>query len=481
MSEKFTTLVIRGEALRELLKSESAPNNLHMEDHLRDIEEEHGLRPRSTLMKKSFKELVGRGEALIKSGSAAGPRDGKGFGPRDGRGERCPGRMEKGDGEGSRGGTIIGHANGKPIYAKHDATHHSDMVSHHAKMAKKRGSTKDQKADHKYAAKEHERAKDLHDRLKLSRERGEVHAEKFAEDVHFASKQANFTSARAHGHSWGEAKKVADAAHAESMSKSMDGEGSRGGKVVGHTSGGKPIYASTHQESDAFSRPSGSGVKHHKKMIAHHKKMASNRNMSQTQKTDHRYAAKRHVEAMDIHNRLKDARDRGESGVDKFADRAHMSSRDANYSSASAYGHSHAKASESANRTLKKSMDGQPAVDHLPEVQEPPEQSPADRRVAQVMSQDEMVMEGLPFSLRTTPANGEPMSKGDAPGVGLDPVPGAAYSSFDLDNFGVGSMGQPDGNGGPEEVKEPGEKYKEPSVVVTRDIPGSPMVYGRER
>jgi hypothetical protein len=179
----------------------------------------------------------------------------------------------------------------------------------------------------------------------------------------------------------------------------------------------------------------------------------------------------------------------GEASVGKFEEQVHLSSRDANFSSARAHGHSFGNAAKLANEghlkatgELNKSIDDKPSTDSIPEVQAPPEPSAADKQVERFIDRDDIIAEGLPFSLRSGPSGHEPMSKAnDAPGKLIDPIPGAAYSSFDLNVIGVGDMNQLDGNGGFDETKNPGQKYKEPEDVVTTAIPNSPLVFGRSR
>lgn len=140
------------------------------------------------------------------------------------------------------------------------------------------------------------------------------------------------------------------------------------------------------------------------------------------------------------------------------------------------------EAKPASGKSMSKSMDSKPTTELPPEVQVPPEQSETDKQVEKFMDQNDIMSEGLPFGLRSTPSGNEPMSKGDdAPGNLMNPPQGAAYSSFDLDAYGVGDLNQPDGNGGLDEDKEPGQKYKEPEDIITTLIPNSPMVHGSSR
>jgi hypothetical protein len=490
MSRKFTTIVIDGNALIELIKAEQeGENTMGKYDDLvgrgealikggppsgtfKDIEakirasggaadpaavaakvyrEKYGaetLARRSAAarkkkkkddesMQKSFKELVSHGEQLFKGGKALSKAVG---------------------GEGARGGHVIGHtAKGNPIYAKHDIGHHEEMIAHHKKMARKKGMSKDSRGDHRYAAKQHEEAKGMQERLKVARERGEAGAEKFAQTVHETSRDANFSSAQAHGKSWKDATEVATGGMKEAMSKAIGGEGTRGGVIIGHTVGGKPIY----QHSAAKD--------YHLEMHNKHKSLAEKYKNDKAKKNlfeRHHEAAEAHKKAMTAHavaHKWKDEKD---------SESATTTTKHATLAS---------RLAEKTAR-LHKSMDDKPVTDSLPEVQAPPEPSEADRQIERFIDRDDIIAEGLPFSLRSGPSGNEPMSKAnDSPGRLLDPVPGASYSSFDLNIIGVGDMNQVDGNGGLDEKKNPGQKYKEPEDIITTEIPNSPMVFGRSR
>jgi hypothetical protein len=107
------------------------------------------------------------------------------------------------------------------------------------------------------------------------------------------------------------------------MSKA--GEGSRGGKVIGHTKGGKPIYE-------------GKGSEHHAALIDHHSKQARMRKHSAEKRSDHRYAAEQHKAAKDLHDRISLDKERGAAVSDSAQDRANVRSNQANYSSHAAHG-----------------------------------------------------------------------------------------------------------------------------------------------
>lgn len=389
-------------------------------------------------MKKSFDELVNHGEQLLKSGKAL-----------------CKGMY---------GGRITEWADqfyGTPIYA--DALQClKDRTKCEKDMDAVRASHKDWRELEEMPKSEREAT-----RKKQAQEMQSHYKKREKIDKRMLELEEKLLD-----HKISEAK-AGNPALGKSLSKAVGGEGARGGHVIGHTAKGKPIYAKH-------------DIGHHEEMIAHHKKMARKKGMSKDSRSDHRYAAKQHEEAKGMQERLKVARERGEAGAEKFAQTVHETSRDANFSSAQAHGKSWKEATEVATggmkEAMKKSMDNKPVTESLPEVQTPPEPSEADQQVERFIDRDDIIAEGLPFSLRSGLSGNEPMSKAnDSPGRLLDPVPGASYSSFDLNIIGVGDMNQVDGNGGPDEKKNPGQKYKEPEDVVTTNIPNSPMVFGRSR
>jgi hypothetical protein len=120
------------------------------------------------------------------------------------------------------------------------------------------------------------------------------------------------------------AREASEAAMADPEVKKA-GEGSRGGTVIGHTRGGKPIYAST-------------GSDHHQKMIEHHTKQMRMKKQSTMQRSDHRYARDQHKEAKDLHDRIAVDKERGIDVSGSIHDRANVRSAQANHSTASAHG-----------------------------------------------------------------------------------------------------------------------------------------------
>lgn len=109
-------------------------------------------------------------------------------------------------GQGSRGGKVIGKTrSGKPIYESHSNSKHKNFTPN----------------DHRDAV-IHHGILQTHYSKKLKT--GDFSAKKMR-DFHNEQRLKHVNSSK--------------------MSKSL-GEGSRGGKIIGHTSSGKPIYGSTH-------------------------------------------------------------------------------------------------------------------------------------------------------------------------------------------------------------------------------------------
>lgn len=131
-------------------------------------------------------------------------------------------------GEGSRGGKVIGHTrSGKPIYAGQRADDYSSNFS---------------EQDHRDAASLHQ-----------------DHAQKLKNKSNLKTEEAyykNQSQIRMHNLSAGIHDQRAYASRKEKdhpvISKMIEkgGEGSKGGKVIGHTKSGKPIYQSSHYQSN---------------------------------------------------------------------------------------------------------------------------------------------------------------------------------------------------------------------------------------
>ena len=198
--------------------------------------------------------------------------------------------LVKGDGEGSRGGHIIGHTgSGKPIYAgKHEngksfheshkhftqADHNSAFVAHLAASRKARDKAGDlrtavfsaaSKGDDKglneartaeshaqQSARYHDLMSSAHDASRLSKMGKE-------DGVHdFAARQASKAGALAESavdfHGGAAAHDRPEVKKAQLPDVRKGGEGSRGGHIIGHTASGKPVYAGKHDSHANFKK-----------------------------------------------------------------------------------------------------------------------------------------------------------------------------------------------------------------------------------
>lgn len=157
-------------------------------------------------------------------------------------------KIEKG-GEGSRGGEVVGRTkSGKPVYAGHSPISHPDKFTGHSP------------ADHSDAANAHREAQATHRKEALkhmnatmdAQDRGDHAAERHHSELQRRA-QAHMEH---HGNMARQHQRFADGAKgyvkkavpvfAVSPSSSMvskGGEGSKGGKIIGHTRSGKPVYA----------------------------------------------------------------------------------------------------------------------------------------------------------------------------------------------------------------------------------------------
>lgn len=152
--------------------------------------------------------------------------------------------LQKGTGEGSRGGHVIGHTgSGKPIYAP--------GADYHAKAKKvadlRAGAPGDQHSlwiakeakddaeyahagSHDFTPAEHHEAARVHQKLQgatMGTPEAEMHRQMSTAHMNVASDKARGTFQKS---------------RAEDEMQKGGGEGSRGGHVIGHTSSGKPIY-----------------------------------------------------------------------------------------------------------------------------------------------------------------------------------------------------------------------------------------------
>ena len=172
----------------------------------------------------------------------------------------------KGGGEGSRGGNVIGHtSSGKPIY-EHTPGKAEGFHKRHAGWSKE---------DHAEAAAKHRGRSDGHTRVyqgtshRTEDSRRESNHSWHMSKYHNSMTQAHMAAARPKNPHEG-VKLHTDNAHShhseasEYTKKSLvkgGGEGSRGGKVVGHTSSGKPIYQS-HQHNDIHGQKPAHAARH---------------------------------------------------------------------------------------------------------------------------------------------------------------------------------------------------------------------------
>lgn len=156
--------------------------------------------------------------------------------------------IEKGGGEGSRGGKVIGHTrSGKPVYAnsgatgKHDSftkEDHKDAYNLHRKMM---NHYEDEKEPNKvyyhmshrdiHKKKMNETTGDDVDEAYAKYSRGEMDSDE-VHKIHSKFKKSNSLN------------KAEDA-----IDILKGGEGSKGGHVIGHTKSGKPIYDSANHPS----------------------------------------------------------------------------------------------------------------------------------------------------------------------------------------------------------------------------------------
>jgi hypothetical protein len=153
--------------------------------------------------------------------------------------------LSKGEGEGSRGGKVTGHtASGKPIYAasheNYSAVREAHEWSHDQRGKQLRSEFKN------YSPQDHRDAADAHTK--------DYNDKKGTTDAQVMS----YRMASAHNHAARQKEHGVESIYDIKKSQSVDpieelgevgdalvkgeGEGSRGGHVVGHTASGKPIY-----------------------------------------------------------------------------------------------------------------------------------------------------------------------------------------------------------------------------------------------
>ncbi len=149
-----------------------------------------------------------------------------------------------GQGEGSRGGKIIGHTgSGKPIYGNANHPSHSSFTA----------------KDHDEARAKHAELAKLNPRESMKHgEEADKHRElwKTAGQEKVASKKGSPPQIKGLGESLG-GKSALAASGKQNLKVKKDvvgkkdagGEGSRGGKIIGHTGSGKPIYGNANHPS----------------------------------------------------------------------------------------------------------------------------------------------------------------------------------------------------------------------------------------
>lgn len=192
--------------------------------------------------------------------------------------------LAKAGGEGSRGGKIIGHtkSSNKPIYAAdHSANQAITSLSPKAKIRDIINATI--RAHGNYSAKDHRDAGDAHE--KASKRDGDVHS-KLAEAHHLTGGFVGARDSKArksfeqgdgdgaglcidHAITKGQDMNACDII--EDYLAKAGGEGSRGGKIIGHTRSG-PVYAARHASHASYA---GFSSKDHGKAGELHGKMAS--------------------------------------------------------------------------------------------------------------------------------------------------------------------------------------------------------------
>lgn len=211
--------------------------------------------------------------------------------------------MAKSGGEGSRGGRVVGHLkNGKPVYEKRTASH----LSYDSFTPK----------EHKEAAGVHEKEAKLHAAIYANnmKHNGTV------EDAVHAKRAAETHNRFAQAHHAMADKIVARRAKAGAqidalmerqtyagIRKSSSGEGSRGGKVIGHTKSSKPIYAASHSTYHTAANKKGESIAESIKMPKDgYKAAGSLKHMVEAVRAMHHgWTAQDHRDAAEAHGRGK--------------------------------------------------------------------------------------------------------------------------------------------------------------------------------
>lgn len=214
--------------------------------------------------------------------------------------------------EGSRGGKVIGHTkSGKPIYDT-NVSHpvagregfHSDFVKNHEHFTSEDHS--DAHDAHRKQVEHHGKEWEKHYNSVTGNEWNNDSSEK-AKQAHKgtreASNQQNKHDKLADWHKeQAEKKKDNKVEKSEESDLEKGGEGSKGGKVIGHTSSGKPIY-------DKFSHASHKdfSVFEHSEAVDHHMKARKEANAKYHDTTDeserqkHKKVALHHTKQWEKH------------------------------------------------------------------------------------------------------------------------------------------------------------------------------------
>ena len=159
-------------------------------------------------------------------------------------------------GEGSYGGHVVGHTrSGKPIYQEHGADHpaykgftesdHGDAVEVHGHL-------------HDF----HRSAAGLASSKAGTRESPEKNSLRAIARTHYEQAKMHDDAGESHFNA-----RHPDIKKPNSLLKAAHGEGARGGKVLGHTASGKPVYARRQAGSSSYH---GFTAKDHQDAAMHH-------------------------------------------------------------------------------------------------------------------------------------------------------------------------------------------------------------------
>lgn len=271
----------------------------------------------------------------------------------------------KGSGEGSRGGKVVGHTSGgKPIYAGDE----KEKLSRKQKEAKIAGKLPKQNKSGSGANRMIMVSGGMatatglpgYSNHKLS-DMSDDHVQKLYDHLH-KSNVSDLDDFIQKSQSTQEENKMENANEIlnDFLMKS-EGEGSKGGKVIGHTKGGKPVYAPSEEMIAHHRKPLGArspeDVATAKKHLSDH--MARHKDFDAK---DHAQAAKMHAKFADNPDKLK-----GQSHMPEGAKTHEVMGLHSDID------HAHRLESK-----FSKSMDGQGG---MPDAGDPPSKMPTGRRV----------------------------------------------------------------------------------------------------